>query len=186
MESKTILERELVMKKTFLILVLAFALVPSAVFAGDVAVLVGGQSVSFGADLGKYYDIDPGIGISLMVALDLGMPVDVRVGRRTATDGASGGDVIYQWIEFGPRFTLGVEGTSIQPDWFVGVGAYDLEINSVEFDTAIGGYLGMGVEETISEKYVGRVEDKSVLWKSDTHQTDGASLNISLLFGVKF
>ena len=174
------------MKKIFLILILAFALVPFNAHAGDVAVMVGGQSVSFGADLGKYYSIPPGAGISLLVAMDLGIPVDIRVGRRTATENDSGGDVTYQWIELGPRFPLGVKGTSIQPDWFFGVGSYDLEIGSTEFDTAFGAYLGLGVEETLSEKYVGRVEIKSAVWKSDTFQTDGASLNVSLLFGYKF
>jgi hypothetical protein len=161
-------------------------LVPASVNAGGTSVLVGAQTVSFGADLSKYYDISPGPGITLLAAFDVGIPMDFRVGRRTADEGNTGGDVTYQWIELGPRFPLGVEGTSIQPDWFFGIGSYDLEIGDLEFDTAMGGYLGMGVEETLSERYLGRIEAKAVFWKSDTFNTDGPSLNLSLLFGVNF
>ena len=59
-------------------------------------------------------------------------------------------------------------------------------MGAVDFDTALGGYIGMGIEEFVSDKYLGRIEVKSVFWKSDTFFTDGASLNIALLFGYKF
>jgi hypothetical protein len=182
---KTILGRALVMKKTFLILALVLILVPATVFAGDVSVLIGPQTVSFGADMGEYYDIPTGTGYTLLVGLDLGMPLDVRVGRRTATDGNGGADITYQWIEFGPRFVIGEKTASIRGDLFLGVGSYDLERDSFEYDTALGGYIGMGVEEQVSGKFMGRIEAKAVYWKSDTYNTDGATLNIALLFGFK-
>jgi hypothetical protein len=69
---------------------------------------------------------------------------------------------------------------------FVGVGSYDFKLDDFEFDTALGGYAGIGIEEAVSEKFLGRVEVKGVFWKSDTFATDGPSLNLALLFGYKF
>ncbi len=174
------------MKKIFLILALVLALAPATVLAEGVSVLAGFNSVSFGGDLGEYYDIPPGAGFTLLVGLDLGIPIDIRVGRRTATEGNSGRDMTYQWIELGPRFVLGREDADIRGDLFLGVGSYDFKRGDTEFDTAIGGYAGLGVEETVSEKFLGRVEVKAVSWKSDTFNTDGASLNLGLFFGYKF
>ena len=174
------------MKKIFLILALVLALAPATVLAGGVSVMAGMQSVSFGADLGEYYDIPPGAGFTLLVGLDMGIPVDIRVGRRTATEGNSGRDMTYQWIELGPRFVLGREDADIRGDLFLGVGSYDLKFDDFEFDTALGSYVGMGVEETVSERFIGRIEIKGVYWQSDTFTTDGASLNMALLFGYKF
>ena len=174
------------MKKLFLILVLVLALAPATALADGVTVMVGAQSVSFGGDLGKYYDIPPGVGFTLLVGLDVGIPVDIRVGTRAATEENSGADVTYQWIEFGPRFVLGREDAEIRADFFLGVGSYDFKLDDFEFDTAIGGYAGLGVEETVSEKFLGRIEVKAVSWKSDTLSTDGASLNLGLFFGYKF
>jgi hypothetical protein len=162
------------------------ALAPATVLAEGVTVMAGMQSVSFGADLGEYYDIPPGAGFTLLVGLDMGIPVDIRVGRRKATEGSSGADTTYQWIELGPRFFLGREDADIRGDFFLGVGSYDLKLDDFEFDTAPGGYVGMGVEEIVSEHFVGRIEVKGVYWKSDTFSTDGASLNVALLFGYKF
>ncbi len=174
------------MRKLFLIVILVLTLAPATVLAGGVSVLVGAQSVSFGADLGEYYDIPPGPGMAVLVGLDLGIQVDIRAGRRTTTEGGSGRDVTYEWIEFGPRFVMGKEGASVRPDLFLGVGSYDFKLDDFEFDTALGGYIGMGIEESVSDRYIGRLEVKGVFWKSDTFQTDGASLNLSLLFGFKF
>ena len=174
------------MKKIILILALVLALAPATVLAEGVSVMAGMQSVSFGADLGEYYDIPPGAGFTLLVGLDMGMQVDIRVGRSTATEGNSGADATYQWIEFGPRFVLGREDADIRGDLFLGVGSYDFKLDDFEFDTALGGYVGLGVEETVSEKFLGRVEVKAVTWKSDTFNTDGVSLNMALLFGYKF
>jgi len=174
------------MKRIFLILALVLTLVPAPAFADGVTILVGAQTVSFGADLGEYYDIPVGVGYTVLVGLDLGIPIDIRAGRRTATEGDSKADVTYQWIELGPRVFLGSEDAKIRGDLFLGVGSYDLEFDDFEFDTAPGGYIGMGVEEVVSDKFIGRLEIKGVYWKSDTFNTDGASFNTSLLFGFKF
>jgi len=174
------------MKKTFFSLALILVLVPVAVHAESFSVLIGAQTVSFGADLGKYYDISPGPGPALLIGFNVGVPIDIRFGRRVTTEGNSGDDLTYQWIEVGPHFALGQKGADLQPDLFFGVGSYDLEIGALEFDPAIGGYLGLGIEEVISEKYLGRIEIKSAIWKSDTGTTDAASLNLALFFGTQF
>jgi len=174
------------MRRIFLILTLVLTLAPATALAGGTSVLVGAQSVSFGADLGEYYDIPSGAGVTALVGLDVGFPIDIRVGRRTATEGGTGNDITYEWIELGPRFRLCKEGASTCGDWFAGVGFYDFKLGALEFDTALGGYIGMGVEEIVSDKYIGRFEIKGVYWNSDTFTTDGAALNMSLLFGFKF
>jgi hypothetical protein len=174
------------MKKVFLILALVLTLVPVTALAGGVTVLVGAQSVSFGADIGEYYDVPPGPGGAVLVGLDLGIPLDFRAGRRTATDGGpSNSEVTYDWLEFGPRFVFGDEDSSVRGDWFLGVGSYDFTWGGIEFDTAPGAYMGIGIEETVSNNFVGRVEIKAVYWQSDTFTTDGASLNMALYFGFK-
>jgi len=174
------------MKRALLALAFVLMLVPAAVHAQEVSILIGAQTVSFGGDVGKYWDVPPGPGPALLVGIDLGVPIDIRFGRRMATEGKSGGDLTYQWIEAGPRFSLGLENSDIQPDWFFGVGSYDLEIDGEKFDTAIGGYAGLGIQEVISQKYLGRIEVKTALWQSGTGKTDGATLNLSLLFGTWF
>lgn len=173
------------MRRIFLVLALVLVLIPATASAEFMSVLVGFQSVSFGADLGEYYDIPAGPGGAVLVSLDLGFPLDFRAGRRTAKEGSSGGDVTYDWMEAGLRLPLGKEGSAISSDWFFGVGSYDLEIGSSEFDTAPGGYLGIGVQEVVSDKYIGRFEVKGVYWKSDTFNTDAPSLNLALYFGLQ-
>jgi hypothetical protein len=179
-------EREFAMRRIFLILALVLTMAPATVHAEGTTVMIGPQSVSFGADLGKYYDIPPGPGISVLVGFDVGIPLDIRAGARNTTEGNSGSKLKYQWIELGPRWTFTQEGASVKGDWFLGVGSYKLDIGSVDFDRAIGQYIGMGVEEAVSDKYVGRVEIKGAVWKSDTRKTDAAVLNIALTFGVNF
>jgi len=174
------------MKKIFFFLALILALVPVTIHAEGFSVLIGAQTVSFGADLGKYYDIPPGPGPALLIGFDVGVPIDLRFGRRVATEENTGEDVTYQWIEAGPHFALGQKGADLQPDVFFGVGSYDLEIGSLQFDKALGGYAGLGIQELISEKYLGRIEVKSAVWKSDTAKTDGVSLNLALFFGARF
>ena len=174
------------MKKIVLILALVLAMAPATVLADGVSVLAGFQSISFGADLETYHDIPPGGGFTLLVGLDMGIPVDIRVGKKSASGGNSNTDMTYQWIELGPRFFLGREDADIRGDFFLGVGSYDLKLDDLEFDTAFGGYVGMGVEEAVSEKFIGRIEVKGVFWKSDTGNTDAPSLNMALLFGYKF
>ena len=180
------LGREFVMRRIFLILALVLALVPATVHAEGTTVMIGAQSVSFGGDVGEFFDVPPGPGIAFLVSLDVGIPIDLRAGVRNATEENAGGDVKYQWIEVGPRFVVGVEGATIRPDWFFGIGSYDLEMNDVDYDTAIGGYVGLGIEESVSDRYVGRVEVKGAVWKSDPNNLDVATLNISLFFGVNF
>ena len=181
-----ILGRESVMRRIFLILTLVLTLVPATVLAGGVSVLVGAQSVNFRADVEEYYDISPGVGPAVLIGLDLGVLVDLRAARRETEEDGTGRDVTYDALEAGLRFPWGREGSNIRPDWFVGVGSYDLEIGPLEFDTAPGGYLGLGVEEVISDKFIGRIEVKGVYWKSDTFNTDGAILNMALYFGIQF
>lgn len=178
--------RESVMRRAFLILALVLTMVPAPAFADAITILVGPQTVSFGGDLAEYYDISPGLGGEFLVGLRLPFPIDFRIGRRNATEGNSGSDVTYDWIEVGTRFRLGREGVYTSGDWFVGVGSYDLTIGGLEFETAPGGFIGMGVEQTVSDGFVGRLEVKGVYWQSDTFTTDAPSLNLSLLFGVTF
>ena len=177
---------ENVMKKALFFLALILILVPAAVHASGPTVLLGVQSVSFGGDLGEYYDIPPGLGVGLIVGFDAAIPIDLRIGQFTGTEEFSDDDLTYRWLEVGSKIILGAPGKSIQPDWFFGIGSYNLEIGSKDFDPALGGYMGIGIEETMGEKYVGRVEAKGVFWKSDTDQTDGPSLNVSFLLGYKF
>lgn len=174
------------MRKIFLVLALVLVLIPATASADFVKVLVGAQSVSFGADIGEYYNVPPGPGGAVLVGLDLGIPVDFRASRRTVKEDGTGREVTYDSLEAGLRFPMGKKGSSIRPDWFLGVGSYDLEIGPIEFDTAPGGYLGIGIEEVVSDKYIGRIEVKGVYWKSDTFNTDGAVLNLALYFGFQF
>ena len=174
------------MRRAILVLVLVMALAPATALAGGLSVLAGFQSVSFGADLGEYYDLPAGLAPAIIVGLDLGFPIDINLGQRKTDEGNSGQEAIYTWMEIGPRFLMGREGASIRPDFFVGVGSYDLEIGSLTFDTAMGGYAGFGVEEFASEKWSGRFQVKGVYWKSDTYNTDAAVLNVALLFGYHF
>ena len=185
-KSNATLWGENVMKKTGFFLALILILIPVAAHASGPSVLFGVQSVSFGGDLGEYYDIPPGLGMGLIVGFDTAIPVDLRIGTLSETEENSNDDVTYQWIELGSKLILGVRGKSIQPDWFFGVGSYTLEIGSEDFDPALGGYMGVGIQETIGGKYMGRVEVKGVFWKSDTGQTDAPSLNVSFLFGYQF
>lgn len=173
------------MRKIFLIIALILVLIPAYALADGVTFLIGFQSVSFGGDIGEYYDVPPGPGLAAMVNFDLGIPLDIRVGQRNATERGTRRDVKYQWVEFGPRYRFGQEDASIRPDVFAGIGSYNLEIGSINFDRATGAYAGFGVEEAASEKFVGRFEVKSVYWKSDTFNTDGPSLNLGLFFGFK-
>ena len=174
------------MRKTGIVLALILILVPVAAHASGPSVLFGVQSVSFGGDLREYYDIPPGLGVGVIVGFDSAIPIDLRIGTHSGTEGFSNDDFNYQWIELGSRVILGVKGTSIVPDWFFGLGYYDLEIGGLDFDPALGGYMGIGLEEIMGGKYVGRVEAKGVFWKSDTNQTDAPSLNVSFLLGYKF
>jgi hypothetical protein len=176
---------ENIMKKTGFFLALILILVPVAAHASGPSVLAGVQSVSFGGDLGEYYNIPPGLGMGIIVGFDTVIPVDLRIGMLSGTEENSNDDLTYQWIELGSRVYLGVRGTSIQPDWFIGVGSYSLEIGSKDFDMALGAYTGVGIEEAM-EKWIGRVEVKGVFWKSDTGNTDAPSLNVSFLLGYQF
>jgi hypothetical protein len=115
----------------------------------------------------------------------LGFALDFNAGQRKVDD-AIGREVIYTWLEGGPRILFGKDSSKVRPDLFFGVGSYDLEIGSNEFDTAPGGYIGFGFQEYTTGDGFGRLQVKGVYWKSDTFNTDAAILNISLLFGYEF
>ena len=68
------------MRKTFLILALVLILTPAPAFADPITILIGPQTVSFGGDVGEYYDIPPGLGVGLLVGLELPFPLDFRIG----------------------------------------------------------------------------------------------------------
>ena len=177
------------MRRIFLILILVLTLAPATALADGISVMVGAESVSFGADLGEYYDLPTGPAVVAIVSIPylfFGTPLDVGVGQLNVDEGNSGLETTYQWIEAGPRFIFGKDGDKVRPDIFMGVGSYDLEIGDFKFDTAPGGYIGFGWEDKATEHLSGRLQVKGVYWKSDTLQTDGASLNISLLFGYSF
>ncbi len=188
-KANAILGREFVMRRIFLILTLVLSLAPATALADGLSVMVGAESVSFGADLGEYYDIPIGPGVVAIVSIPylfFGAPLDITVGQMIADEGNSGLEATYQWIEAGPRFIYGNEDDTIRPDIFAGVGSYDLEIGDFAFDTATGGYLGFGFTDKPSKHFTGRLQFKGVYWKSDTGLTDAASLNISLLFGYSY
>jgi len=188
-KANAILGREFVMRRIFLILILVLTLAPATAMADGLSVMVGAESVSFGADLGEYYDLPTGLGVVAIVSIPkllLGTPLDISIGQRIVDEENSGLEATYQWIEAGPRFIFGNDGDKIRPDIFLGVGTYDLEIGDFEFDTATGGYIGFGWEDKATEHLSGRLQVKGVYWKSDTFETDGTSLNISLLFGYTF
>lgn len=174
------------MKRLLIILALVLILVPGSALAEGVTLLAGLQSVSFGGDIGQYYDVPPGPGLGVLASLNVGFPVDVRFGQRKTDENKTGRNVKYQWIEVGPRFRFGQEDASIRPDFFLGAGSYDLEIGNISFDKATGVYGGFGVEQVTPSKFTGRFEVKTVYWNSKTYNTDGASLNLSLLFGYQF
>jgi hypothetical protein len=175
------------MRRTVLLLALVLILVSGTAYAGP-SIAVGVQTVSFGADLGEYYDIPtgPGININLMFPEVLGFALDFNAGQRKVDEGNSGQELIYTWLEAGPRILFGKDGSKVRPDLFFGVGSYDLEIGSNEFDTATGGYIGFGFQEYATNDWFGRLQLKGAYWKSDTANTDAAILNISLLFGYEF
>jgi hypothetical protein len=174
------------MRRTLILLAFALILVSGTAYAGP-SVAVGVQTVSFGGDLGTYYDIPvgPGININLMFPEMLGFALDFNAGQRKVDDNLHR-EVIYTWLEAGPRILFGKDSSSIRPDFFFGVGSYDLEIGGVEWDTAPGGYIGFGVQEYANNDWFGRLQVKSVYWKSDTFTTDGAALNFVLAIGFEF
>jgi hypothetical protein len=174
------------MRKTLILLALALVLASGTAYAGP-SLAVGVQTVSFGGDLGTYYEIPtgPGININLMFPEFLGFALDFNAGQRK-TDDDLNREVIYTWLEAGPRILFGKDSSSIRPDFFFGVGSYDLEIGGNEWDTAPGGYIGFGFQEYASNDWFGRLQVKSVYWKSDTFNTDGAALNFVLAIGYDF
>lgn len=156
--------------------------------AEGISLLAGFQTISFGGDLGKYYELPSGLGPVLNIGLPavLGVPVDITIGQRSMEEGNSGEDAKYRWVEAGPRFILGKEGSRIRPEVVAGGGLYNFEIGDKEFDGATGFYAGFGFEDFATEKISGRFLVKSVYWKSDTYNTDAPSLNFILMYGVKF
>jgi hypothetical protein len=174
------------MRRTLILLAFALILVSGTAYAGP-SVAVGWQTVSFGGDLGTYYDIPvgPGINVNLMFSEFLGFALEFNAGQRKVDDDLNR-EVIYTWLEAGPRILFGEDSSSIRPDFFFGVGSYDLEIGNLEFDTAPGGYIGFGIQEYVDDSWFGRLQVKGVYWKSDTANTDGAALNFVLAIGYEF
>ncbi|MDF1537223.1 MAG: outer membrane beta-barrel protein [bacterium] len=174
------------MRRFMVLLAIVLVLVSVTAHAGP-SISAGVQTVSFGGDLGKWYDIPsgPGININLMFPEILGVALDFNAGQRKVDDD-NGNEVIYTWLEGGPRILFGKDGSKIRPDLFFGVGSYDLEIGPLEWDTATGGYIGFGFQEYATDDWFGRLQIKSAYWKSDTSNTDGATLNIALMMGYEF
>ena len=175
------------MRRTLILLALALVLVSGTAYAGP-SIAVGVQTVSFGGDLGKYYEVPagPGININLMFPEFLGFALDFNAGQRKVNEGNSGEELTYTWLEAGPRILFGKDNSKVRPDLFFGVGSYDLEIGSAEWDTAPGGYIGFGFQEYASDDWFGRLQIKSVYWKSKTANTDGATLNFVIAIGYDF
>lgn len=176
------------MRKIAILVSLVLSLFAVQVHAEGLSLLAGFQTVSFGGDLSKYYDIPSGPGIVLNLGLPsvVGMPIDITVGQRSADERGSGRDVKYSWVEAGPRFLLGREGGRIRPEIVAGGGFYNLEIGDQDFDGAAGLYAGFGFEDFATEKISGRFLIKGVYWKSDTYSTDAPSLNFVLMYGIRF
>ncbi len=175
--------------RTTVFLVIFLLVFPAVQAHGEgVSVHAGFQTVSFGADLGDYYDLPSGPGLALTVGIPslLGTPFDISLGLRSMTEGNSGEDADYRWVEFGPRFPFGKEDSRVRPEWFAGAGIYDLKIGDLEFDTSTGLYVGMGVEDLATERISGRFQIKGGYWQSDTGKTDAAFLCFSLMYGYRF
>ncbi len=170
------------------VIILLLVLAPSGVCAEGLNLYLGLQTVSFGSDLGDYYDIPAGAGPAITVGIPsiLGVPFDINLGRRDTSDERTGEDVKYQWLEFGPRFPFGSEGARLQPELFAGGGIYDLKIGDVDLDTGLGFFAGLGIEDFVSDKISGRFSVKAVYWESSTYNTDAPSLNFSLMYGYHF
>jgi len=176
------------MRKIVILVSLILSFSAAQVSAEGISLLAGIQTVSFGGDLGKYYDLPSGVGMVLNIGVPsfLGLPVDLSVGQRSMEEGNSGADVKYRWVEAGPRFRFGKEGNRIRPEIIAGGGFYNLEIGDLEFDGAAGFYAGFGVEDYATDKISGRFQVKAVYWKSDTANTDAPSLNFVLMYRFRF
>jgi hypothetical protein len=176
------------MRATVVLMTLLFLFPVACVQAEGVTVHAGLQTVSFGADLGKYYDFPAGPGATIVVGFPsiMGIPFDVGTGLRSTKESNSGDDADFSWVEVGPRFPFGKESSRIRPEWFAGAGLYDLKIGSTNFDAATGFYVGFGLEDFASENISGRFQIKAAYWKSDTGSLDASSLNFSLMYGYRF
>jgi len=170
------------------LMILLLVMAPVGAGAEGLSLYLGLQTVSFGSDLGEYYDIPAGAGPTLTVGIPsiLGVPFDINLGMRDTTDEKTNEDVKYHWAEVGPRFPFGAEGARIRPEFFVGGGIYDLKIGDVELDTGMGFFAGFGIEDFVSEKISGRFQIKAVYWESDTYNTNAPSVNFSLMYGYHF
>ncbi|MBN2720210.1 MAG: outer membrane beta-barrel protein [Proteobacteria bacterium] len=171
-----------------LLMVLLLILVPTGAAGEGWSLYLGLQTVSFGSDLGDYYDIPAGAGPALTIGIPplMGLLFDFNFGMRNTSDETTREDVEYRWMEFGPRFPFGRDGARIQPEFFAGAGIYDLKIGDVDLDTGGGVFAGFGVEDFISDKVSGRFRVKAVYWESETYNTNAPSLNFSLMYGYHF
>jgi len=183
-----LVSREKIMRTTVFLLAFLFLFPVVHAHGEGVAVHAGLQTVSFGADLGKYYDFPAGPGVAVILGLPsfLGVPFDICAGLRNTKEGNSGDDAEFNWVEIGPRFPFGKENSRIRPEWFAGAGLYDLKIGDLDFDPATGAFFGFGLEDFASEKISGRFQIKMAYWKSDTGSLDASSLSFTLMYGYHF
>jgi hypothetical protein len=154
-----------------------------------VSVHAGLQTVSFGADVGDYYNLPSGPGLALLVGFPsslTGVPIDINLGLRKVQESNSGDDAEYRWLEVGPRFPFGRESSRVRLEWFAGAGLYDLKIGDLTFDTATGLYGGLGIEDFATERITGRFQIKGSYWQTDTGSIDAACLSISMMYGYRF
>ena len=176
------------MRRIVILAALVLVLTSVQVHAEDFSIMAGFQTVSFGGDLGKYYDLrsGPGFVIDFGLLSLLGVPFDITVGQRKVEEGNSKEEARYRWAEFGPRFRLGREGLRVQPEIIAGLGYYMFEIGDTKYDNAPGYYAGIGFQDLVSDHLAGRFHIKAVYWESDTLQTDAPSLNFVLMYGYQF
>jgi hypothetical protein len=179
------------MRKIVVLALLVLSLTAAQVQAEGFSILAGFQTVSFGGDLGKYWDLPSGPGpvLNLSLMSGWGVPLDFTIGQRKINEKFSGDEVTYRWAEFGPRFYLGREDFRVRPEIFGGAGYYNLdgiETGSGEIDGAFGYYFGFGFEDLATEHLTGHFQIKSAYWKSDTGKVDAPSLNFVLMYGYRF
>jgi hypothetical protein len=179
---------ESVMRKIAILALIVLSFTAAQVQAEGVSILAGFQTVSFGGDLGEYYDLPSGPGpvLNLSVMTTLGVPVDFTIGQRKGKEEYSGDEATYRWAELGPRFILGREDLRVRPEFGAGAGYYNLDIGSEEFDGAFGYYFSFGFEDQATEHLTGRFQIKSAYWKTDTGSLDAPTLNFVLMYGYRF
>jgi hypothetical protein len=176
------------MRRIFIITSLVLIFTGTPVHGESVSVLAGFQTVSFGGDVGKFWDIPSGPGLVLNIAFPsfIGVPFDLNIGQRKVNESGTNDEVKYNWIEAGPRFFLGREDDRIRPEFVAGAGIYNLDVGDISFDQATGIYFGFGFEDAATQHLTGRFQVKLVYWQTDPGSIDAPSLNFTLMYGYRF